>query len=626
MTERLFTAYQVADILGRPRHEVQAWIESGRLASQYLPEGAVRISEMQLVRFLRQEGIDIAAIVGETLQAKPHEPLGDDEHRPAAQLQKLQAPPDISYRPAPTGNDIQPRMAMAAPLPAAPADSTTDDATDEQAPPTEPENLQAPPPDEPAPDQDDLPAADDDDESPPAPATPAPTEVQDGTETPISTDETPATDDAPADEPAEPHDRAPDEPEGPDRATARAAPRRPRVHATSADPARASAQVARALVADAAARGAQAIHLQANGQDVTLSLRLNGMLQEKTSFKRRLPKGLAPGLLDEFKSLAKLDDQTPGPQRGQFEMTVSKRTIALTVSAMPTVDGQELVLKLSDPSVPCKPLAALGLAHRDAQALEEMLDRPFGLIVVAAPPRHGTAEMLRAMTARLADGRRGVLVIERTGGTDILNATQCRGGGRDGMAWDQAVWAAEDHDCDVVAVGDIGDPSTAAAAVDSALAGRMVLGGMRAGTCVEAIRLLMRMGVRPWPLASTLVGTVALRTVPALCTDCRKPTRAAKKHLAALGLTGRDMDFETFISRGCEKCGNTGYRGQAMLAAVWAADEALADVIRDGAAAEALADTEARATGADLLATALDRARKGLVALEDLVRAGLGKA
>ena len=689
MTERLFTAYQVADLLGRPRHEVQAWIESGRLASQRLPTGAVRISEMQLVRFLRQEGIDIGAIVAETLESEQKE-KPDQTPEPAQQQHRER--PETPYRPVTATSSLPPRMAMAAappapiadlahkapgtatqlsaPAPDAPSRSDRpqhvyssfndtigyDPAPDAPAPATmteqppgdvsEPDGADGPPtPDEPVveqPPQPDEPVVETRDEPADAEDAAAPGDVVEATlvETPDEpadaedaasspadvADETPEPKAVPRAEPAEPHD----EPTGQGQARTAPqpapAPRRRRTLTRAPDPVKVSAQVARALVADAVARGASAIHLTENGKDMTLRLRLNGVLEERANFKRKLPKGLAPKLLDEFRSMASLDGEAGGHQRGHFEMTVSRRTIGLTVSALSTVGGREVVVQLHDASVSRKALTQLGLVARDAHAIERMLDRPFGLIVVAAPPRHGSAELLAAMTARQADGRRGVLALTRSPDQAGHNATHCRCGGRDGMAWEAALWAAGDHDCDVVAVDDVGDPATAAAAVEAALAGRMVLAGMRAQSSLEAIRLLVRMGVGPWQLASTLLGTVALRTVPTLCLDCRKPARPAKKHVSALGLTGRDVDFETFTPRGCEKCGSSGYVGRAVLADVWPTDEALADAIRDGAEAEALAAAATQSFGADLLSAAIDRARKGQVALADLVRAGLAGA
>ena len=705
MMERLFTAYQVADLLGRPRHEVQAWIESGRLASQRLPTGAVRISEMQLVRFLRQEGIDIGAIVAETLEAEQQQETPAQTPEPAPQQNREQ--PDTSYRPITGAGSLQPRMAMASAAPTAIADQT-------QEPPETAVQSPDPAPDaarrsdrlqhvyssfndtivhDPAPDspataaitespRDDTPADDTHESGAPAPLPPAdaaePEPTDDRTDAPPEPDEpiveqtpapeesvdaddvsapgdaieapvvetpdepadaddaapsgadvadvTPEPESVPPDEPAQPDDQPTDEPEA--QATPQPepepAPKRRRTRTKAPDPARVSAQVARAVVADAIARGASAIHLRENGKDMTLHLRLNGALEERANFKRRLPKGLAPKLLDEFRAMANLDGDAGGHQCGHFEMTVSRQTIGLTVSALPTVGGREVVVRLGDAPASRKALTALGLAARDAHAIEQMLDRPFGLIVVAAPPRHGSGELLGAMTARQADGRRGVLALTRSPGPAANNTTACRCGGRDGMAWDAGLWAAADHDCDVVAVDDLGDPPTAAAAVESALEGRIVLAGMRAESSVEAIRLLLRMGVGPWQLASTLLGTVAMRTVPMLCADCRKPDRPARKHLSALGLPERNVDFETFIPGGCEKCGDTGYRGRAMLADVWPADEALADAIRDGAGAEALAAAAAQSGRPDLLEAALDRARKGQVALADLVRAGLG--
>jgi len=722
MTERLFTAYQVADILGRARHEVQAWIEAGELASQRLADGTVRISEKQLVRFLRARGIDMEAIMAETLKAEGQQACSDERAKLLApQAAEPTGEPDLeeTYQPVPplAANQATPQMVMAAHVAAA-LDSEADaEEEGEGKSPVHPPDPSAAPAPTPAdapghgpvvyasftetvngsaastPGDGETPVAGGSHESDASPDVPAPeappsepagegsaaqAEIPAAVEGPGARDEMQQVD-------AEPTDPAPDESPEPDAAPAEETPAAVVAdeptdidaddHAASdeaddeaddeaptdalplpqADEQSAPAadepqtdddeeeeldeeelpaadteaetsqaeQIARAILTDAVSRGATAIRLDARGADVTLRLRLNGALEERTNFRRRLPEGMGPKLIDEFKALAGLNGIASGPQRGRGEITVDGRTVELAVSGLPTVRGQEIVIRLADPAAAQKDLAATGMARKAAGAIERLLARPYGMIVVAAPPRHGLAETLGAMTARLADSRRGVLAIQRGSGPPVANTTQCRCGGRTGMEWGDALWAAEDHDCDVVAVEDVGDPACAAAAIESALAGRMVLAGMRAMSVVEAIRQLVRMGAKPWPLASSLIGVVTQRTVPTLCPHCRTPVRHAGDHLAALGLTGDDVDFETFGPAGCDRCNQTGYSGTALLAAVTHVTDALADAIRNGDDDEALNEIIADTDADSLLAAALRSVRKADLALTDLVAAGI---
>jgi len=703
MMERLFTAYQVADVLGRTRREVQQWIEAGELASQRLDDGTVRVSEKQLVRFLRAQGIDMEAIMADTLKTERQQTSPDERDMllgPQAAEPTDESDLEGTCQPVPplvTAEPAPPRMAMAAYVaaaldsepeagaesegmspvhlpppsqtstptppdasghgpkvyasfsetvngsPATPAsppddaqppavilsrvpDASADEPTDEQAPPAE-LTADAPPA------QHEPPAAL---ESPieadqPPQTDPAPTAVVEPphaeaspAEAPtpaVATTEPPAGDEAtvaepPAlpepdedDEPAEDPSQTDDEPED---------------QAPPAEPETSQAeQIARAILTDAISRGATAIRLDARGPDVTLRMRLRGAIEERTSFRRNLPHGMGTKLIDEFRAMAGLNGSVSVPQRGRGEIAIDGRAIELTVSGLPTLRGQEIVIRLADPAATKKGLAGIGISRKAARDIEALLARPYGMIVVASPPRHGLAETLGAMTAHLADSRRGVLAIQRGDGPDLANATQCRCGGREGMDWNAALWAADDHDCDVVAVEDIGDPDSAAATVESALAGRMVIGGMRAMSPVEAIRLLVRMGAKPWPLASSLIGVVTQRRLPTLCPHCRTPVRRAETQLASLNLTADDVDFETFAPAGCDNCNQTGYMGTALLTAVLLTAEALADAIRNGsdvdALNEALVDTETDT----LLTAALRHVRQADLALADLVAAGI---
>ena len=724
MMERLFTAYQVADLLGRPRHDVQGWIESGDLASHRLADGTVRISEKHLVRFLRRQGVDIEALMAQTLQAQGQDTAADERARllssdPPALLDPPAEPPPptpeiatdndaeppqpaaatdsdtVGSQPEPTidGDAVQPRVAMAAHVVAAleadpsaspetpadlggskrsnnpyqsftetingsatPADTEpteTDEAPEPMAssdqpaaeemplPEAAPKSAEAPPAEQPSDDEGETapepapegaveestppavePAETDEAPEPEPAAAPDEPSIEDTSAPKAAPDPVaaPPAEQPPDDEDEPASEEAPDEEDEPEAEEAPAADR-PVVKVGGDSQA---GQIVLAILTDAVKRHATAIRLEARGDQVTLRMRLGGVIEERESFRRHLPAGAGPKVIDELMALAGLDPMASGPQLGRVETLVGRREIALTVSALPTVGGQEIVVHLDNPAAAKKGLTALGMTRKDAHAIEDLLDRRAGLIVVAAPPRHGRASTLRAMAAHLADGRRGVLTVERSAGPEIDNAAQCRCGGRGGMAWDEALWAAADHDCDVVAVEDLCDPAAAVAAVEGALGGMTVLAGMCAASPVEAVRLLVRMGAGPWPLAATLQGVIAQRVVPALCADCRTPAKPAKKDLSALGLKARDVDFETFAPSGCDTCADTGYKGRTVLTSLLQIDDALADVIRDGADADALVAAAAQSETRDLLSAGLARARKGHLALADLAAAVVG--
>lgn len=512
MSERFFSTYQVADLLGATPGMVVEWMEKGWLPFERLPDGPVRVSEDGLIQFLRSQGIDIEQIMSKAAAAEPSQPAS------------AEVEPARPERP--------------------------------EAPPTGGEAYQA--------------------------------ELVE--------------DDAPPAAEAEPDAAEAVEP----------------VAAAEAEPADPAAQVAEAMLRHAVSRSAGEIHLEPVRDGLALRMRIDGLLHERASFRQRLPEGVAPKLIAYLKALAGLDiGQCSRPQSGEFITPVDGRQVELAIATCPTPRGEKLFIRILDRRV--RPLSELGLSDQEEARLRAALAGG-GLVVLAAPPRCGKDETLRAMLAALAGAQSNCLAIEADAEAELEWVTHCRVGQTAGLGFPEAVRAAARQRPEAVMVADLRNPPTALAALEAALGGSVVLAGMHSPTAAGAVETLLEMGLEPWPLSSVLAGVIEHQTIRLLCASCKQQVEPSADELEALGLAGEQAPAAVFAPGGCSRCGELGYAGRAAVIAPMPLDRAVVSAIRRGADAVVIEQLVRQAGGRSLLEAAVEKARAGLTSLAELRR------
>jgi len=618
MTERLFTTHQVADLLGATGSQVQQWMASGLLAVLRLPDGAVRVSEHGLVRFLKERGVDIEGLMA-TVSAQD---VGAAE--PESRLQPASKPrPGVAGASSPGPS----------PTPAAPdAETPEPQAVDREAPVdageraallsgTSEEHADAAGPAGPwedllsyVADRTERPAA----QAPRARPQPAPPEPPPAEPEETAVPEAAVLGEVPSAE------EVPPQPPSPSAAPGEAG-------ATDADVAGASTaagQVVHAVLSDAVRRGATHVHLELHGARLVLRLRVDGLLHEKANFARRLPEGLAPRVLDRLLALAGLAAADRSlPQSGRLELEgPAAGGATFELSSVPTDQGLRVVVRVSRqaPSAglmgvadAAGALVACGLGAPEAAAMDRLLRAEGGGLFVVAARARAAAEMLGAMALPLCRRGRSVVSIASSGGPTVPGASRLRIDPFAGLTPASAARAALSQDADAIVLEQIRDPASAVAAVEAALAGAAVLAGVPAGGAGEAVRLLGAMGAEPWPLSLALKAVVTFRRLRRVCDECRRPAEASPQLAAAIGLPAAELPLRLYTPVGCTRCGQTGYRGVVGLASVVPAAGALAEAIRYGSV-EAIARATAAATRT-LEEAALAEVRAGAVCLRDAV-------
>ncbi|MFP4216486.1 MAG: ATPase, T2SS/T4P/T4SS family [Phycisphaerae bacterium] len=630
MPEEMFSTYQVADMLGTTPANVAEWMRKGWLPFIRLPDGPVRVSQAVLTHFLQRRGVDV-----DTVLAKAEFTDGDYE----ADVPPLQPPPedenDLSayLEQPPTAEGVLDQPSAEDELDPGPAPQATETPMADELPQQQeddlPDTVEDSLPQEPphGPEAEDIPGIDSlreailksarDQSSPPEPRQTAPTSDE---PTRSATQTGPA---APPPYPAEPDevDLTEDQPPGDE--PGHVAPHPPMAEPIeepaqerdehpvdiSAPPSDAAEQVARAILTDAITRGASHVHLWLEGEQLRLLWRMDGVLHETETFRRRLPGELTSGVLRAMRSLAGLPASRPeAPLRASFTFEADAQRVRARLVELPSESGSAMAIELRSLTSPTHTIATLGLSDAHEATLRSLLDSPAGLVVLVSPPGHRIADVRDAVIGHLVGSGRHAAT---PGPMRVAGVTQL-------PADDPLKWAG-DVDADAIALRSLDDVDVAA--VCESATGRLIVSHVTAGDAPEAIDALLAGGAGAGRLAGVLGGVFAVRSLGRLCLFCREQLSPSDADLTPLGPLAREVSFPVWRAVGCRECCRSGYRGTTHLAAPLVVTRAMAAEMRRNPDLRTL-ELAARAAGlASLHEDALRVLREGASTPTQLARA-----
>lgn len=378
-------------------------------------------------------------------------------------------------------------------------------------------------------------------------------------------------------------------------------------------------QVERMLEA-ALALSATDIHLEPGSGALTVRFRVDGRLRAFDSFSP----AMARGLVSRIKILAGLDiSETRLPQDGRTRLVVGGSEIDLRIATIPTVHGEAAVMRLLAKEARILEFAQLGMEPRDLKLLRAQLEEPYGLIVVAGPTGSGKTTTLAAALAHLNNVERKIMTIEDPIEYQIAGIHQSQTKPQIGFTFANALRALLRHDPDVLMVGEMRDRETASVSVQAALTGHLVLTTLHTNSAVDAVIRLADLGVEDFLILSSLRGVVGQRLVRKLCERCREPLTENPEEIAALAGIGEDAvppGARLHRAKGCEWCGQTGYRGRTGIYEVWTFDPQTRDQLRSSLDSEALSRAARQAGMRTMFEDGLAKACRGTTTLDEVLK------
>ncbi len=316
-------------------------------------------------------------------------------------------------------------------------------------------------------------------------------------------------------------------------------------------------------------RRASDIHVETLDDAVHVKYRIDGTLQPAM---RPVDKQFHGAILSRIKVMAELDiAEKRIPQDGRFKVRVPGKTIDFRVSIMPTVHGEDAVIRILDKETISEQfrelrLDVLGFADAELRRFRRAIKEPYGMVLVTGPTGSGKTTTLYAALSEIHSPEDKIVTIEDPVEYQLRGVTQIPINERKGLTFARGLRSILRHDPDKIMVGEIRDTETAQIAIQSALTGHLVFTTVHANNVLDVLGRFLNMGVEAYQFISSLNCVMAQRLVRMTCTECRRPVRLSGAVLEEAGIDPAIAgDREFFEGTGCLECNGTGYRGRTAL-------------------------------------------------------------
>ncbi len=332
------------------------------------------------------------------------------------------------------------------------------------------------------------------------------------------------------------------------------------------------------ILSQAVREGVSDIHISPENKYVQIRFRVDGDLHDVPA----PPKSLFLPMVSRFKLIAGMDIASSRiPQDGRFTIKVLNKEINIRASSLPTIYGENLVLRLLDTSGGVYTLEQLGMNESDRNKVEAMIVKPYGMILVTGPTGSGKSTTLYSILNILNQPDVNIITLEDPVEYRMERIRQVQCNPKAGLTFSSGLRSILRQDPDVIMVGEIRDGETAQIAVQSALTGHRVLSTVHTNDAAGAFTRLIEMGIEPFLVASVMLVSIAQRLVRKICPNCKEPYQPQQSVLSYWGID--KVENARFAhGKGCPKCMNSGYKGRAGVYEVLVIDETVQDMIVRG--------------------------------------------
>ncbi len=383
-------------------------------------------------------------------------------------------------------------------------------------------------------------------------------------------------------------------------------------------------RLVRSTLRDALKAGASDIHLETVANGLAIKFRIDGTLTQVKFFDGT---GQAEQTISRVKILSELDiAERRIPQDGRFKALDHGREIDFRVSIMPSIHGEDAVVRILDKQallqhVQKLSLDSLGFDTDTVRLVRKLAAEPYGMLLVTGPTGSGKTTTLYAAISEINRGVDKIITIEDPVEYQLPGVLQIPVNERKGLTFAVGLRSILRHDPDKIMVGEIRDPETANIAVQSALTGHQVFTTVHANNVFDVIGRFMHMQVDLYSFISALNGILAQRLVRLNCPHCSEPVVPDPQLLADSGLAREAAGaFDFRAGRGCGQCRGTGYRGRKAIAEILTLTDEIRELITAREPIRRIKDAARRNGTTFLRESALSAVRKGETTLQEINR------
>ncbi|MEM1204656.1 MAG: type IV-A pilus assembly ATPase PilB [Acidobacteriota bacterium] len=376
------------------------------------------------------------------------------------------------------------------------------------------------------------------------------------------------------------------------------------------------------ILTDAIKRGASDIHIEPYERKYRVRYRVDGLLYEVM----HPPLRLREAITSRVKIMAKLDiAEKRLPQDGRIKIKTKidnkEKELDYRVSCLPTIFGEKIVLRLLDRDKLMLDMTKLGFEPESLRKFEHAIAQPYGMVLVTGPTGSGKTNTLYSALSNVNKPDTNIMTAEDPVEFNLTGINQVQMKESIGLNFAAALRSFLRQDPNTILVGEIRDFETAEVAIKAALTGHLVLSTLHTNDAPSTINRLMNMGIEPFLVATSVHLVVAQRLVRRICTFCKEPLDTNPAELISAGFSEREArTLKLFKGRGCEQCGDTGYKGRTGLYEVMKVDDELRDLILSGASSIELREKAIENGMITLRGSGLQKIRDGMSTIEEVVR------
>ncbi len=367
-------------------------------------------------------------------------------------------------------------------------------------------------------------------------------------------------------------------------------------------------------ITQAVQEGASDVHIEPTENDVKIRFRVDGVLYDVIS----PPKKIFPTLVARIKILSNMDiAERRIPQDGRFRVVSQGKIIDFRVSTLPTIYGEKIVLRLLDRSATLIGLEKLGFTEDILHKFDDLISRPYGMILVTGPTGSGKTTTLYSALAKINTPEKNIITIEDPVEYQFARINQVQINPKAGLTFATGLRSILRQDPDIIMVGEIRDRETAEIAVQAALTGHLVLSTIHTNDAAGAITRLIDMGIEPYLISSSLIGALAQRLARRICSRCKVPKEPTEEEIKVLDLP---PNYTLYEGKGCEACRHTGYKGRIWIFELLIIDDEIRTMIVDKRPANVIRESAIRKGMVTLWEDAKFKVRNGITTYNEILR------
>jgi type IV pilus assembly protein PilB len=375
-------------------------------------------------------------------------------------------------------------------------------------------------------------------------------------------------------------------------------------------------EVVNEILVDSSKRGASDIHFDPLAEHMKIRIRIDGQLINYAE----IPNTIKKNLVTRIKIISGMNiTESRLPQDGAIKATLQGMNLDLRVSAIPTNEGEKIVIRILDYSMSLNGLEHLGFSESNYRKVLKMIGVPNGIILVTGATGSGKSTTVYSVLQRLNREDTNIITVEDPIEMDIEGVNQIQTNSEIGLTFAAALRSILRQDPNVIMIGEIRDTETAKIAVRASITGHIVLSTLHTNNSLNTIERLLDMEVERYLLASALTGIISQKLARKLCDSCKteRKTNDYEKELFRKVL-GKDIDV-VYVGDGCDECGN-GYRGRIAIHEVLLINQEIKDAISGGIKKEKLRDMVYKSDVTTLLQDGLEKVAGGLTTFEEVLK------